>query len=69
MKKTIISTGVLLIAFATLSLQSCNSEKKAESTDTTKVDSTVVDTTAKALKDTTAIDTGTKGTKVPTPKN
>lgn len=68
MKKTIISTGALLIAFATLSLQSCNSEKKAESVDSTKVDTTVVDTMA-AHKDTTAIDTGMKGTKVPTPKN
>jgi hypothetical protein len=68
MKKTIISTGVLLIAFATLSLQSCNSEKKVESTDSAKVDSTVVDTT-KALKDTAVVDTGMKGTKVPTPKN
>lgn len=68
MKKSIISTGALLIAFATLSLQSCNSEKKAESADSTKVDTTVVDTMA-ARKDTTAIDTGMKGTKVPTPKN
>jgi len=68
MKKTIITTGAFLIALTTLSLQSCNSEKKVESADSAKVDTTMVDTMA-APKDTTVVDTGMKGTKVPTPKN
>ena len=67
MKKTIITTCSFLIALTTLSLQSCNSEKKVESADSAKVD-TMVDTMA-APKDTAVVDTGMKGTKVPTPKN
>lgn len=64
MKKTIITTGAFLIALTTLSLQSCNSEKKVESADSAKVDTTMA-----APKDTAVVDTGMKGTKVPTPKN
>lgn len=67
MKKPFISTGAFLIAFTTLSLQGCNSEKKAESADSTKTETTVVDTVT-ASKDTATVDTGMKGTKVPTPK-
>ena len=68
MKKTIITTGAFLIALTTLSLQSCNSEKKAESADSTKADTTAVSNMS-APKDTNVVDTGMKGTKVPTPKN
>jgi len=69
MKKTIISTGTLLIALSALSLQSCNSEKKAETTDTvvtTTVDTTVVDSSAsmsKKMTDTT--DTGGRAGQAP----
>ncbi|RZL46239.1 MAG: hypothetical protein EOP00_15590 [Pedobacter sp.] len=67
MKKIILTCAFILALAGTVSLQSCNSEKKTETTDTTVVDTNVVDTTVNP-QDTMAIDTGTKGTKVPEPK-
>ncbi|MCX2573952.1 hypothetical protein [Pedobacter sandarakinus] len=73
--KKIILTGAFGVAlFGVLSLHSCNSEKKAENTDTlttttTMVDSTVVDSgKVMTSKMTDTVDTGGKGTLVPPPK-
>ncbi|HTM97619.1 MAG TPA: hypothetical protein VL088_02695 [Pedobacter sp.] len=67
MKKTILTGAVMVALLTSLCLQSCNSEKKAETTDTLAKDTMAVDT-AKMAQDTAAIDTGVKGTKVPAPK-
>lgn len=67
--KKIFLTGIFMLALVcTLSLQSCNSEKKAETTDTSATDTNMVDTTVN-VQDTVSIDTGQKGTKVPAPKD
>ncbi|WP_421945801.1 hypothetical protein [Pedobacter sp.] len=70
MKKTIISTALLLVALSVTSLQSCNSEKKeAAATDSlsaTTPDTTIVDSTAARtapLTDTT--DTGGRAGQAP----
>ena len=70
MKKTIITSGVIMMAVGALSLQSCNSEKKADTTDTvvttTTVDTTIVDSTSsmsKKMADTT--DTGGRAGQAP----
>ncbi|RZK57736.1 MAG: hypothetical protein EOO91_09565 [Pedobacter sp.] len=68
MKKIILTSALMIALVATMSLQSCNSEKKAETTDSPAIDTNVADTTV-TPQDTTAIDTGSKGTKVPAPKN
>lgn len=73
--KKIILTGAFVVALiGSLSLQSCNSEKKAGTTDTTTVtttttDSTIVDSTkVMSSKMTDSTDTGGKGTLAPPPK-
>ncbi|RZL33653.1 MAG: hypothetical protein EOO96_11800 [Pedobacter sp.] len=70
MKKTIITSGVIMMAVGALSLQSCNSEKKADTTDTvvttTTIDTTIVDSTSsmsKKMADTT--DTGGRAGQAP----
>ena len=51
--KNLFTLGFVALALS-LSVAACNSEKKAEGTDTTAVDTTAADTTA---ADTTAADT------------
>lgn len=75
MKKTIISAGAFLIALTTLSLQSCNNEKKesakTDSLTTIAPDTTVVDSTAAlSRKSADTTDTGGRaGQKPPVVKN
>ncbi|PWS28121.1 hypothetical protein DHW03_11245 [Pedobacter yonginense] len=75
MKKIILTGAFVAALVGTASLQSCNSEKKADTADTTTVttttttDSNVVDTTkvmSSSVKD--SVDTGGKGTLAPPPK-
>lgn len=68
MKKIILTSALMIALVATVSLQSCNSEKKAETTDTPAVETSAIDTPTTS-PDTAALDTGSKGTKVPAPKN
>lgn len=68
MKKIILNGALLATLIGTLALQSCNSERKAESTDSTSIDSLAMDSNQMTPIDTLPIDTGMKGTKVPTPK-
>ncbi|MGM9477661.1 hypothetical protein ACS5PU_14610 [Pedobacter sp. GSP4] len=73
MKKLILTGAFIVSLSSVLSLQSCNSEKKAETTDTTVVktaDTVVVDTTkvmsSSRMADTT--DTGGRNGQAPPPK-
>lgn len=68
MKKLILKGALLATLIGTLALQSCNNENKAEPTDSTTLDSLAMDTNQITPIDTLPIDTGMKGTKVPTPK-
>ncbi|RZK21597.1 MAG: hypothetical protein EOO86_00645 [Pedobacter sp.] len=74
--KKILLTGTFMVALlGGISLQSCNSEKKAETADTTASDTIVTDTlstdTSKVItsKMTDTTDTGGKGTLAPPPKH
>jgi len=73
--KQIILTGAFTAALVgALSLQSCNSEKKAETTDSTTVTTTTTETmkidSSKVMSSKMAdsTDTGGKGTLAPPPK-
>jgi len=44
-----------IVAFAGIALTSCSSEKKAEDTDSTMVDSTMTDTTSMGMTDTSTV--------------
>lgn len=74
MKKIILTATFTMALIGSLSLQSCNSEKKAETTDSTTITTTTTDTmtvdSSKVMssKTTDSTDTSGKGTLAPPPK-
>lgn len=74
MKKIILTGAIMVALIGSLSLQSCNSEKKADATDstsvtTTKTESITIDSSkVMSSKMADSTDTGGKGTLAPPPK-